>query len=997
MVTGAELIALAHKEVLGLAVSAMKASCNAAWKRVKGSRTPEIPSYRDLQPVSDWLAEHLTAAFVSETGEVDDRVAAFLSSRDYFTYIYHVFVFIFAGRDPLASDVLLAELQAALTRYKYTDEADSLTLHNVLASTATKIAELAKVSEKELPREASVEAHAIIATQYLESIDRQMTTLLAEPHISTEEIESITQDYCSSLQRQFGRLQPQSFEGTDPVPIDGLFVLPQIKTPDGNKPKSNVFEMSKQSYSLNDVANIGRVVILGDPGGGKTTLTRKLARDIALGSIEINGILQSVIPFVVVIRQFGEYLKAEHGSVLDYLVILARSKFQTEISDDVMRYLLASGRVYIIFDGLDELLDTQYRKEIAEIIDAFTWLHPLTNVLVTSRRVGYKHNSLDSDIFTELSLDNFTKTQVESYVRNWFNFVSGLSIDEREIVASRFMSESEHASDIRSNPLMLGLMCTIYKTEAYIPRNRPDVYHKCSKMLFETWDRRRNLFEPLSFEAHLQNVLAHVAYSIYTNPTMQEGVTEAQVVELATDYLSKWAYNESADAISAARDFFEFCKGRGWVLDEFGLNESGAGLFRFAHKTFLEYFAAVHLSRTIPAISELCSNVLPGIIAGDLDIVAELALQMASGHVQGGPDTAIRELIAGAKDCSTYQDHHTLTTFICRSLSYLVPSPKVVTEVCNLAVSGLANPPDRKEALDIYTDSVAELSRAARESRRQICNELGERLITLIQDAGTAHPDSTISLEDVVAAAFNLPSAVTRGPLRDDEAYADLEHVSEAALPLMRENWQTWQWAAVPLIFRGDLSIQAALEFDPDIVFLRSASIPRSNSFYIVPVSLLLRNFLNRCYESPKHYVNKPNDLHECAEYLRNHPEYRSDESTSLSSSLMLMWGDEGDTVPDIEGVYTKQELNDASLVLLFLVLHRDDGRFREVELQTMANEFPSPISDIGVWLASLLDGDAYDIPEFLNDPAISELHSKMVLRHEDTELGAGRRRRRSR
>lgn len=980
MVTGAEVVALAQKEALGLAVSALKASTSAAWKRVKNSRTPEIPSYRDLQPVSDWLAEQLTAALLSETGEVDTRLASFLASREYFTYIYHVFVFIFAGRDPISSDVIIAELTAAVAKYEYHNEADVLTLHNILASTATRIADLAAVRSKELPHAASVEAHAIMATQYLESIDRQLSALLTDADVSVEEVESVVQDYCSALQRQYGRLQPQSFEGADLVPIDGLFVLPQITTPSESDGRRSPFEQRRHSYDLDDIANTGRAVILGDPGGGKTTLSRKMARDIAVGSVAINGIRQSVIPFVIVIRQFGEYLKSERGSVLDYLVTMSKSTFQTEISDKVMRYLLSSGRAYIIFDGLDELLDTQYRKDIAEIIDSFTWLNPLTNVLVTSRRVGYRHNSLDSDIFTELSLGNFTYQQVETYVRNWFNFASGLSLDERDIIAERFMSESEHASDIRSNPLMLGLMCTIYKTEAYIPRNRPDVYHKCSKMLFETWDRRRSLFEPLPFEAHLQNVLAHVAHTIYINPAMQEGVTEAQVVEFASAYLNAWAYSESAEALAAAQEFFQFCKGRSWVLDEFGLNELGEGLYRFTHKTFLEYFAAVHLARTLPLIPELCATLLPGVIAGDLDVVAELALQMACGHIQGGADTAISELISGLKDCNSYQDHYTLITFICRSLSYLVPSPKVVAEVCKIAISGLAMG-DEEGGLDIYSDSAAALSRAARESRRQIGAELTNNLIARLEEGGAANSDQKLGLEDVAAAAFHLPNVLASGLRSKTEVDEVVQRAPQVALPVMRDNWQSWQWAAVPLIFSRDISIRSVLEVNPDIVFSQDARIPHTNTHYVLPSALILQSFLDKSRVGGRRYFGNTEDLHECAEFLRANPTYSFEVSDQRTSSSLMLMLDEGEvSTEDLWDIYTTQELNDAALVLLHAI-SRNYANSQDEDLQRLANDFASPISEIGAWLSLIVDGVDCDVPDFLDDPMIQELQEQILLR----------------
>src|SRR5690606_10608434 len=103
-------------------------------------------------------------------------------------------------------------------------------------------------------------------------------------------------------------------------------------------------------------------------------------------------------------------------------------------------------------------------------------------------------------------LTAFTEEQVREYVGKWFAIEADNLNDQTKVQVRSFMAESHNVPDLRSNPLMLALMCNIYKGENYIPRNRPDVYQRCATMLFERWDKGRNIEVGLPFEEHIRPV-----------------------------------------------------------------------------------------------------------------------------------------------------------------------------------------------------------------------------------------------------------------------------------------------------------------------------------------------------------------------------------------------------------------------------------------------------------------------------------------------------------
>jgi predicted NACHT family NTPase len=240
-------------------------------------------------------------------------------------------------------------------------------------------------------------------------------------------------------------------------------------------------------------------------------------------------------PILVVLRDYGAEKKARNCSILQFIESTSNSNYQTQSPGGAFEYLLLNGHVLVVFDGLDELLDTRYRQEISSDVEAFCNLYPSVPVLVTSREVGYEQAPLDETKFEIFQLSPFTEEQVRNYAYKWFGADPEFGLEQRKQKTEAFLQESRIAPDLRSNPLMLALMCNIYRGENYIPRNRPDVYEKCALMLFERWDRMRGINASLPFEAHIRPTMMYLAHWIYSEDTLQGGVTEQRLIAYSAE------------------------------------------------------------------------------------------------------------------------------------------------------------------------------------------------------------------------------------------------------------------------------------------------------------------------------------------------------------------------------------------------------------------------------------------------------------------------------
>src|SRR5262249_47932192 len=129
---------------------------------------------------------------------------------------------------------------------------------------------------------------------------------------------------------------------------------------------------------------------------------------------------REITPCLLVLREYGSQKKVTNCSILEFLEQQSSSRYQIKPPPGAFEYLLLNGRLLLIFDGLDELLDTSYRQEITLNVETFCQLYPSVPVLVTSREVGYDQAPLDEKFFDLFRLAPFNDEQIRLYAEKWF-------------------------------------------------------------------------------------------------------------------------------------------------------------------------------------------------------------------------------------------------------------------------------------------------------------------------------------------------------------------------------------------------------------------------------------------------------------------------------------------------------------------------------------------------------------------------------------------------
>lgn len=609
---------------------------------------------------------------------------------------------------------------------------DSLKLFNFFDQEIKDLVKNLRESEQEFLQQIQQQAYF---SRIVSAIQRHSSNVFAD-YTSLGTRLDFMERYRRHLREQHGELRPPDFERRRKVPIEALYV-PQVMTQSmesADNPSSQI-----DIWGLDQL--IDRTVLLGNPGVGKTTAAQAL---LYLHAMDAGRPL----PFLVVLREFAAD-DVPAISVLRYIENKLETFYQCKPSPGVIERLLLNGSSLVIFDGLDELVDTRRRANVSDVVERFCSEYPLTRVLVTSRTIGYDEARLDDRQFTCYYLQDFGDEAVHTYVKNWF----ASDENSEHINPETFLAESASVVDLRRNPLMLGLMCILYRGEGSIPRNRAEMYEKCTKLLFEKWDAIRKIHVDLRARSLVEQSIRYIAYWLLTRNDGQAVVTERELISETKNYFLKCGYERPGEAEDAAAEFVGFCRGRMWVLTEVGTTSRGESLYTFTHRTFLEYYAAYYLTSINDAPEQLARTLSVKIARAEWDTIAQLAVQIKARSAEQGGERIFQELLAEAARQDLQSCGNTLS-FLGRCTAFIEPAASSVRMLTNFGFKFLISNPNDKALIGPLGWLMLT---AAPEIRDVISDELYQRTSELI---GSADPkDQLIGLR-VAANRDLLPRAV---------------------------------------------------------------------------------------------------------------------------------------------------------------------------------------------------------------------------------------------
>ena len=345
--------------------------------------------------------------------------------------------------------------------------------------------------------------------------------------------------------------------------------------------------------ALIEESNHPHLVILGDPGAGKTSLLQYLA--LQWSELPFAEMSATPLPFYVELRTYIR--EKESGNCADLLAFFQWSNcLISGVAGEIWQERLVSGNGRVMFDGLDEIFNPQEREKVVEEIVAFAGRYSSVGIIVTSRVIGYKEKPFIQAGFTHFMLQDLEKEQREEFINRWHNLTFD-KVEERERKRQRLekaIGESAAIGELAGNPLLLTMMAILNRNQE-LPRDRGELYDRCSRVLLHQWDVERALEDgrlaPLNLDyKDKQGMLRRVAYWMQSNGEGLAGnsILRERLEGIIKDYLasdSRWEKVEDKEKV--ARVLVENLRLRNFILCYLG-----GDYYSFVHRTFLEFFCA---------------------------------------------------------------------------------------------------------------------------------------------------------------------------------------------------------------------------------------------------------------------------------------------------------------------------------------------------------------------------------------------------------------------
>ncbi|MGQ9925713.1 MAG: NACHT domain-containing protein [Chloroflexaceae bacterium] len=451
--------------------------------------------------------------------------------------------------------------------------------------------------------------------------------LYALPGAPTPDLPLLYARYRAFVAETFGALDFRGMmqvQAASRIPLERIYVplMGRAHEHASNAPGASLHEFVRTQPLL---------VVLGDPGSGKSTLVRYLLLTLTRGDARRDlGLDPLWLPIFFPVAAFAaartrpgagdlsplEYLSAYYGGLSqpDYGPLFARA--------------LAMGRALVLFDGLDEVRDD--RQTIVRALEAFAreWDAPGNRFVATSRIVGYLEAPLDPELFAVVTIQPLSDDLIRAFIERWSRAYAAMgaasvstdgdllddlmreaaSVElERRVAAhsaalATAVFSTPQVTDLARNPLLLTILALIHNQGARLPDRRADLYRLCVEALAETWNRTRSLSgRPIALqlgdeqidERFVVNVLGPVA--LWLHGERAGGLIEQD--ELERHIAATLAQSEGLPCQRArrlARAFIELMR-----RDTGLLIERGYRRFAFLHLTFEEYLAARGLLESV--------------------------------------------------------------------------------------------------------------------------------------------------------------------------------------------------------------------------------------------------------------------------------------------------------------------------------------------------------------------------------------------------------------
>jgi len=462
------------------------------------------------------------------------------------------------------------------------------------------------------------------------------------------------------LNHLFESARQLSLSGIDPnvaskaetrLHLDGVYTALLTLAPEMHERLERGVMPEKETRRLSALEQLnrhGRLVLLGDPGSGKSTFVNIVALCFAgemLCHQEANlALLTSplpaekeddekknepqpirrahvepwqhgaLLPVRIILRDFaarglpeaGQKANANH--LWNFIAAELEPATLSDYAPHLQNELRERGGL-LLLDGLDEVPESQQRRiQIKQAVEDFAACFPRCRMLVTSRTYAYQKQDWRLPDFAQAVLAPFSAGQIRGFVEHWYDHIAasrGWHRDEARGQAEllkRAIFGSKNLQALAERPLLLTLMASLHAWRGgSLSEKREQLYADTVDLLLDWWESPKtvrdakgeikvlqpSLAEWLKVDKQkVRELLNESAYLAHSAQSDLQGTADIAESELVQK-LIRLSQNPDVNPVRLV----EYLSQRAGLL-----LPRGEGVYTFPHRTFQEYLAACYLT-----------------------------------------------------------------------------------------------------------------------------------------------------------------------------------------------------------------------------------------------------------------------------------------------------------------------------------------------------------------------------------------------------------------
>lgn len=328
----------------------------------------------------------------------------------------------------------------------------------------------------------------------------------------------------------------------------------------------------KQMDVLKAILQYDKVVVLGDPGSGKSMLCKNI-----LFNYGVENFGSSLIPVLLELHRLNDNDQNIEELLQDEL---ARNDFPNAKS--FIQNNLKQGNLLLLFDGYDEI-NSRQRYQITEKILDFMDVYEKCHFVITSRIAVY-NNEFAAAVDKTLEMVDFNQQQIRTFLQSWgTDMPVDKSIDQLMLT----LQERPRIMRMATNPLILTIIAYLYTdTPHKFPHSRGEFYEMATDVLLKQWHVKHNNYDSRDKALILQHLALVNQDNARGNNDDRKLIHYAKAKEEIEKILPRM--NQDIENVQFIID--EIIERSGLLL-----SVDGGEYYQFGHLTMQEYYCAKQL------------------------------------------------------------------------------------------------------------------------------------------------------------------------------------------------------------------------------------------------------------------------------------------------------------------------------------------------------------------------------------------------------------------